>query len=84
MGGIHDFFLVGLGIHIYIAVVAHVYTCYHLLDYIVLFFLFKCLFLPSECTCFENVNHHAYILQSILPVKENRVPVFIRLLRFLV
>lgn len=39
MGGIHDFFLVGLGIHIYIAVVAHVYTCYHLLDYIVLFFI---------------------------------------------
>ena len=52
MGGIHDFFLVGLGIHVYIAVVSHVYTCYCLL-YFIVFFLFKCLFLPSECTALK-------------------------------
>ena len=51
MGGIHDFFLVGLGIHIYIAVVAHVYTCYHLLDYIVLFFY--------SSVCFSHQSVHA-------------------------
>lgn len=39
MGGIHEFFLVGLGIHIYIAVVSRVYTCYHLLYCIVRFFI---------------------------------------------
>ena len=51
MGGIHDSFLVGLGIHVYIAVVSHVYTCYCLLYYIVFFFYSN--------VCFSHQSVHA-------------------------